>query len=221
MHPVNRVICFFIFAFFLSHANLTQLAVYAAMLILYLLIVGSEFLPVYRLMLRLRWFFLSIVVLYIWLEPAGTSSLTAGLTQAFMRIALLCLLIVASYLFVIRIPRDDLMACIYWICYPSRWLGLSPERIALRTRLVVDAVGVLHKEFQAVKPETKLGIAERIRTLADEAGVWFSRIDEKSESASLVRFELSTTTPPSLRDWVFSLSFMLALSIFYKLTVSI
>ena len=221
MHPVNRVVSFFIFAFFLSHASSFQLVVYAATLLAFFLLMGNQIVVVSKLVFRLRWFFLSIIVLYVWLEPSGANAMKSGIFAAMMRILFLCAFIFAAYLFVIRIPRDQLMGCVYWLGYPCKWFGLSPERLALRTRLVVDAVGVLRTEFQVTSSGEKVAFMQRIRNLGSEAASWFSRIEQRSEAVKLESYELPAILAPRLKDWFFSLCFLAVLLVFSRLTASL
>ena len=95
---------------------------------------------------RLRWFYLSIAVLYLWFTP-GTALAPAlgawspsleGLAQGLSRVAVLVLLLTAVRLLFHTSRRDELVAAIAWWSRPLATLGLDPSRLGLRLVLALE-----------------------------------------------------------------------------------
>lgn len=95
---------------------------------------------------KLRWFFLSIVVLYLWFYPGellwpqlgALSPVREGLNEALLRIASLLIIISYCGFLVCLTPREQLIAGIQWILAPLRLIGVETERFAVRTALVLE-----------------------------------------------------------------------------------
>lgn len=103
---------------------------------------------IFRLVVRLRWFFLSILVLYTWFTPAlpgeplqgGISSLMPGLIAGSERILALVIIVGYAGLLLLFSSRDEIIGGIYTLLTPMKWLGIEPERLAVRLGLVLGYV---------------------------------------------------------------------------------
>jgi energy-coupling factor transport system permease protein len=97
---------------------------------------------------KLRWFFLSIVILYFWFYPGidllpllgRFSPSVEGVNQAALRISSLLLVISYSGFLLLLTPRDDLVSGIQILLSPLRFVGIDSHRIALRLGLVLSIV---------------------------------------------------------------------------------
>jgi len=97
---------------------------------------------------RLRWFFLSILVVYLWFTPGvpllsplgGWSPTVEGLQLGGQRV--LGLLTVIGYsVFLLRLTaRDELIAGLDQLLAPLSRVGFDADRLALRLGLVLDLV---------------------------------------------------------------------------------
>ena len=165
MHPVIRIICFLVFVVCLSRADAGQLFLAMALLLLLYLYSPVNFLqPAVSMLRRLRWFFLSILVLYIWMTPDVSllstdtilSFLSPGVTAALGRIFSLLLIVFAVSYLLASLSQSQLIAAIYWLVAPFAYLGLAREKVVLRLALSIEAAEKLVKAPRfTVKNECK------------------------------------------------------------------
>ncbi len=169
MHPVIRIICFLVFVASLSRANAGQL--FLGLGLIFLLFFSSTthfFQQAFVMLLRLRWFFLSILVLYFWMTP-DTSLLTdssnlfsfipAGIISGLERIFSLVLVVLGVSYLLASLKQEQLIAAIYWLVSPFVYLGLERDKMVLRLAMGMEAVGRLSR-MARVKDENENRVGE-------------------------------------------------------------
>lgn len=149
MHAHVRVVAFLVFAGFLSAGGVARLWAALALLVL---VYGAAGLPhlagLGRAFKRLRFLWLSLVLLYFWFTPGDAlwpalgswSPSVAGVREGLVRIGVLALMLAAAQLLLQSTPTERLVAALYWLCTPLQWLGLDRGRFALRLVLVLETV---------------------------------------------------------------------------------
>ena len=92
------------------------------------------------LLKRLRWLFLSLLILNLWLHSPTFTWLPsmAGLILALERIMALIIILLAAHLFLSTTPTSDIIAAWQWWLQPFAKIGT--ERLAIRLALVLDTV---------------------------------------------------------------------------------
>ncbi|MEA1890032.1 MAG: hypothetical protein U9N50_09680 [Pseudomonadota bacterium] len=132
---------------------------------------GSQILKLAR---RLRWFFLSIVILYFWFYP-GTDLLplmgrfspsVEGANQAALRISSLLIIISYCGFLLLLTPRDDLVSGIQFLLSPLKIFGIDSQRFALRLGLVLSIVPQMSEQQNLSAKEKKI---KNISDLIDRA----------------------------------------------------
>lgn len=106
---------------------------------------------------RLRWFFLSIVILYFWFYPGMDllpsfgrySPSVEGVNQAALRISSLLLVISYSGFLLLLTPRNDLVCGIQFLLFPLRFIAIDSRRFALRLGLVLSIVPQMSEQHLA------------------------------------------------------------------------
>ncbi len=101
-----------------------------------------------RMMRRVRWLLLAILILYGWFTPGAAlipawapySPSLEGLQQGLLRAAVLLAIVAAVYLLITTTPRGDLVAGLLWCGRPLRRLGVDDQRFAVRLVLALEAV---------------------------------------------------------------------------------
>lgn len=123
---------------------------------------------------RLRWFFLSIVILYFWFYP-GTDLLpllgryspsVEGANQAALRISSLLIIISYCGFLLLLTPRDDLVSGIQFLLSPLKIFGIDSQRFALRLGLVLSIVPQMSEQQNLSAKEKKI---KNISDLIDRA----------------------------------------------------
>lgn len=116
LHPHIRLVSFLIFAAFVA--------------------VGKPW-PLLR---RMRWLFLSLLIICLWFTPGqpllptfSSTPTLEGIEEGLQRIVALVLLALAASLLLQTTPRAPLLAALGWI-------GIKTERLAVRIALTLEAV---------------------------------------------------------------------------------
>ena len=125
---------------------------------------------------KLRWFFLSIVILYFWFYP-GTDLLPSlgrfspsveGVNQAALRISSLLVVISYSGFLLLLTPRDDLVSGIQYLLSPLGFIGIDSQRFALRLGLVLSIVPQMSEQQHLPGEKKKINnVSELIDRAAD------------------------------------------------------
>ncbi len=159
-----------------------------------------------RMLLRLRWLFLAIVVLYGWMSPGqalfpGMESLSPsreGVMSGLQRLSGLVLIMSsASYLLACTNQRQ-LFSGLYSLLSPVSLLGLSRDKIVLRLALTMNSVQAIRSIVSAAAttkhPTGFLGLPTRLA----EA---FARVIQAAETATLDVVEIEVLAPPAAWQW--------------------
>lgn len=142
---------------------------------------------------KLRWFFLSIVILYFWFYPGMDllpslgrfSPSVEGVNQAALRISSLLVVISYSGFLLLLTPRDDLVSGIQFLLSPLGLIGIDSQRFALRLGLVLSIVPQMSEQLHLPGEKKKINnVSELIDRAAD-------MIKSASEQAN--HFELNDT----------------------------
>lgn len=148
MHPVIRIFCILCLAGLLARPSALVLLVCGFLVATAALVVRVPPMRIIRVVLRLRYLLLVILLLYGWTLPgdplipwAGRwSPAVQGLMAGGMHILALIVLVAGVQVLLISTPRGSLVAALRWWFYPLRLIGLSADRSALRLVLVMEAV---------------------------------------------------------------------------------
>jgi hypothetical protein len=153
MHPLIRVLCFLVFAAWLAWGGVHRLMFGAALLAcLYVLVSPASIRTAGTMIRRLRWFLVSLLIVYGWFTPGRPLGLDAGstlaplvptaegLAEGLLRCAALLVIVLAVNLLLQTTSREQLLGAILGLARPFTVLGLSRERLALRMVLVMEAV---------------------------------------------------------------------------------
>jgi hypothetical protein len=162
-----------------------------------------------RMILRMRWFLLSILILYAWFMP-GDAFLRAlgalspsqqGLAEGLVRCSVLIVILSLVHWLVGASSRQQLIQGIYWLAGPLIWLGVKPQTMAVRLVLVLEAVPLVQRKLQN-RPQIADADATRTgRIVAQAVGVVTAALNE-ADSAELVEIELPAGRPPSPGEWM-------------------
>lgn len=180
-------------------------------------------LPAWRLartVWRLRFFYLSLIVLYGWISPGepalpalgAFSPSLAGLVSALRYIAVLAVIAMTVQLLMAALSRDELVGALRWWLKPLGVLGLERDRVALRLILVAEVL----PRLQALARETTGGTAAQRGPVAvtRRAAAVFERAVAEAETAPPPRIELPALRAPPARDWLLSASALAVLVLF-------
>jgi energy-coupling factor transporter transmembrane protein EcfT len=211
-HPVIRIVSFVVLTAFLALGAAVNILIGAAvMALLYVRIKGQAWKNARRMLRRMRWLFLSIAVIYLWLTPgepvvSGAKAFAPwlptvdGLWQGGLRISSLALMVVAASLLLHVTARNQMLAALRWLLTPLGVLGMPHERFAVRAALTLEAVTQVQGQVRgalATGPATATPVS-RIGALA---AVMFSIVMQEAELAPCSAIEMPALRSPPLWQW--------------------
>ena len=154
LHPAIRII----FLLFLCIASAS--ANHAQLLFTFLLLsvgFGLGQIPLLiktlKLFYRLKWLFISILLVYLFLTPnSSPNGHFAAFEAGVIRIASLLLLIAAVNLLVQSASPSEFLAGLLWLMAPLQKCGVPTHRIAVRMALTLEMIPQLQNQFQNSNP---------------------------------------------------------------------
>src|SRR3569623_851769 len=153
MHPVIRLVCIMMLSLALAVGGWLHLLLGALVAaVLFARAGAAAWATIMPMMRRMRWLWLSLVVIYFWFTPgvavvpvpdawAAWVPTVEGLALGALRIAALALMVVTAGLLLHFTPREQLFAALHWLTAPLGLFGVSRERVAVRVALTLAAVG--------------------------------------------------------------------------------
>jgi len=138
--------------------------------------------------MRLRWFFLSLLVLH-----------------AFHNLAVLIIIVLASHLLMFTTSIQQLVAALLWWLYPFKKLGFHTERFAVRLSLIFETVETVQK-FQVASSSTS---KNPLKKITETVSNLFIQILHHAETTPLVNLEIAETKSPPLWQWIYPVLLMI------------
>lgn len=211
MHPVICIVSFATLSVFVATAQAANLILSSILLSSLYWIGNTPIDPALKMLRRMRWFFISILVLYFWFTPGDVlvpglpgwlSSLLPsknGFQEGIARLVALVVIVVAANLLLRSTTREQLLGAIYWLIAPL--FKLAAERVALRMVLTIEAV----EKVQPIISATLKDI-QHARSLG-EIGVTTASIFNKTLAGAgqeaLAKIDIPTAGSPPLYQWLY------------------
>ncbi len=220
MHPVIKIILFLIYATAVAFGGASTLLAGAVLVVaLYLPGPRERLLLALRMLRRMRWFFLSIALVYLLFTPGRLlfsvwpwGPTVEGLVEGGQRIASLVLIVFAVNLLLRTTPRPALISAILWCLMPLAWVGLPRERLAVRIALTLDAVDSVQVIYRhrsrddeppaAIRPAS---LKARLWRIGATAQRLVTAVIEQAESAPAVAIEVPRPSNPPWIQWLYPL----------------
>lgn len=229
IHPVIRVVCFLVLAAFVAFGGVYDLALGFLIILGVILFKRLQSLELsIRIIKRMKWLFLSILVIYLWFTPgdplfslpyAGIPTLQ-GMQTGLLRVASLILIILAVNYFVSAIARNKLVEAIVWLLYPLNWFRIDHKLLALRIALVLELIPkVQHivletrQQYESERPgdreeETKQHsrlIFSRVVSVSYLVERLFERVVNEAFNMQPERIPISFQSRPPFMQWLLPL----------------
>ena len=209
MHPVIKIILLLMLCLLATiHTPQSLIAVLSLVLAGYVL-TSLFYLRHIRIMIaRLRWFLISILVVYLWFTPGepifDMSYLPSseGLIMGFSRLVSLLAIILAVNLLIRSTKKDDLISSIIWMTYPLTLAGFSRERLAVRIALTFDAITDVemmmlnekNKKTESTSPMQRISLA---------MVSIYQQIISRAESSDCKTIMISRPMAPPVYQWLY------------------
>lgn len=162
MHPVIKIVSLIILTVFVTQGRWLTLLLSTIFLLPYYLQHSELWLSAIKMLLRLKWFFLSIFVIYFFYTPQLSStdinsiaSLLMSLSERSMtgllRIAVLIIIIFAVNIFIKTTRKEDILSALLWIFSPLNFFNLNIDRMLLRAILTLEYIEELSLRLSCYK----------------------------------------------------------------------
>ncbi len=154
LHPATKIFALVLMAVFIQGLKLNQLLVLGSILLSGLIYVGVR--AFVSMIWRMRWLFLSMTFIYAFATPGeyiphwpmDVAPTYEGLKGAAHQIATMTIVLAGIALLLATSSREALMAGIYFLIQPLRFVGLTPARFTARLYLTLQYIDD-HQKAQA------------------------------------------------------------------------
>jgi energy-coupling factor transporter transmembrane protein EcfT len=210
IHPAIRIITLMVFAMLICRADIMHLSLAGlVLLVLYTRMESAAIRMAMAMIMRMRWFFLSLLLIYGWLSPDPVSGQPVywgwpsaeGLAAGCRQIAALVLIMLAVNLLLRSSRREELLQAIYWLAWPLSWLGVSRSRLALRLVLVLDRVAIVREQADQVLVEQQAGVRGRLATIVSAATRIITRTLEQADHMADEQVIFQPLASPPWYQW--------------------
>ncbi|MCC6301535.1 MAG: hypothetical protein IT489_01880 [Gammaproteobacteria bacterium] len=215
MHPLIRVVCFLVFSACLAFGRGADLLCGALLLAAaYLMTSPRLLLSAARMVSRMRWFLLSLLIVYGWFTPgpplfgdegarfAALWPSREGLEEGVLRAALLAAIVAGANLLLRTTSREQMLLAVYGLARPLALFGVSRERVAVRMVLVIEALDPVRRivtERMAAAP----GGRPDLRSAGRFASGLMQHVVRESETVACGSVQLSGAGAPPPAQWVY------------------
>lgn len=118
------------------------------MIVLFALLVYYKAGDFLNLLRRMRWLLIFLLLVYAFNTPGeyvaqwpfDIAPTHEGIAAGLMQTARVCIMLAGVALLLTTTTRDNLMAGFFLVLYPLKWIGLNPERLAVRLWLTLHYV---------------------------------------------------------------------------------
>ncbi|NOX76062.1 MAG: hypothetical protein GXP17_05505 [Gammaproteobacteria bacterium] len=213
MHAVIQIVSFLVLGTAVSVGD-GQLLLASTLLVvpLYLVSGWRHWPQAWKMLARLRWLFLSMLIVYLFFTPGQLlwpglewSPTVEGLGQGLLRIGSLVLLVLAVNLLIAGSEQAAFLSAIVWCLRPLRIIGLQHERLAVRLTLALDAVSEIRSGDRVRgKATTKQG--SKIQAIVQTATRLFGDAETRARSVVPHQIVLPEETHPPLIQWLIPLA---------------
>jgi len=217
LHPAVRIISFLVLGAYLAMGRPMDLAAAGLILaLLYVVLEQAHLGAALKMLRRMRWFFLSICIIYFWFTP-GTPvwpgvplryeawlPTLEGVQLGLTRGSALALFVFGVTLLLQTTPRNGLISGIRWLVRPLPLPGQFHDALALRIALVLETVPKLQPMVQAALPARHEGEGALERIGRAAASLVSLTVDE-AQRATCETIELPPQRHPPLMQWLWPL----------------
>lgn len=214
LHPAVRIISFLVLGASLAVGRPLDLAVAGLILAgLYGVLAHARVGAAVKMLRRMRWFFLSIFIIYLWFTP-GTPvwpgiplryeawlPTLEGVELGLTRGTALALFVLGVTLLLQTTPRNGLISGIRWLVRPLPLPGRFHDVLALRIALVLETVPKLQPMIQAALPERNSS-GRVMKRIGCTAATLVALAADEAQGAPCETIELPPQRHPPLVQWL-------------------
>jgi len=160
------------------------------------------FTTAYPLLKRLRWFFLSLLILELWFHSPHWLPTFEGLFSAIKNIGSLILMVLAAHLLLKTTPTPQIIAALQWWLSPLRFFGYSSTTLAVRLTLILETVEIVQQYYQSPSINQSASPFEKI---TQQAIRLITQIQYYAETTPLRTLAIPQLPSPPVWQWGYPL----------------
>lgn len=153
-----------------------------------------------RSLLRMKWFFLSILIVYLALDPVG-NTLFVQLLQGIKRVFILVLIFLLVAWLIRNTQREQIISAIIMLLSPFRTIGLPTRIIALRVELVLANITNVQTYLAGVINTSEIRKNTLKETGRDLSGLYLKMV-KLADQVPLEEVVINQQIPPSFKQWL-------------------
>ncbi len=245
MHPVIKIVSLIILTIFNTQGGWLTLLLSSIFLLPYYCLHSELFLSAITMLLRLKWFFLSLFFLYYFYTPSISSvdihsfytllsSLSERSMTGLLRISVLIVIIFAVNIFIKTSTKEEILSALLWIFSPLNFLNINIDRMSLRAILTLEYIEELSLRLSLYKTQYKnkkpkhnylasnnifMNIIQQKKEsffhLMEHLGIILHDIINEADNTSGKSYTISCLSAPSIKQLLFPL--LLCLSLYLTL----
>lgn len=157
MHPVIKIISLIILSVYITQGGWLTLLFTGALVLPFYVYKPSLWKSARIMIWRLKWLFLSILLIYLFFTPKLSSTLTQLnpylylLLPGLFRVLVLINLILAVNLLIKTTSKDEILTALLWIFFPLSWFHIDIDRFLLRAVLSIEYIELLNLKLSEIK----------------------------------------------------------------------
>ena len=224
MHPAIKIVNLVIVSIFLTQGGWSTLLLTGALLLPFYIVQIDLWRPAIKMIFRLKWFFISILLIYYIYAPDIAQSTQTIINQisgqaapGFFRISVLVFILFSVNLFIRTTSKEEILSALLWLFLPLKFVNINIERLSLRAILTLEYIEVLSrrlteykkiKSFQAPRNSNVAFYAKKklaFLHLIKDSGIILREILEEAETTSGKSYTIDCLESPKLIQFVLPL----------------
>ncbi len=229
MHPVIKIVNLVIVSIFLTQGSGFTLLLTGALLLPFYIRQLDLWHPAVKMLFRLKWFFISILLIYYLYTPDAALTTQTTIRQiseralpGLFRIAVLVFILFSVNLFIRTTSKEEILSALLWLFSPLKLLAINTQQIALRAVLTLEYIEVLSRQLIRYKEKKNLQNHKESNffrqkkiaflQLIEHSGIILYDILEQAESTSGQSYTIDCLEPPDFIQFLFPLMLCLLFS---------
>ena len=222
MHPFIKILCLLATTVLLISASPMRTLVIVIILSLLLLFMGLEyFQAIWKMCKRMKWFWLSLLVLYGWFIPGTPIFIFEnisveyipsidGLSAGGLRATALLSIVSAVVLMMKSTSQEELIVSIMWLISPLRLFKIKTAQFSARLVLTLDTVTNTENSIKDALDKTNKQTSIFQRGI-DSMATLLENIETRAIKNSDAKIVLPKLDTPELYQWLIPLILIIGL----------
>jgi|GEM_PF-1958489 len=236
MHPAIRIISLIIVTIFITQGSWLSILLVCLLLLPFYFKQPEYLFSAVKMAVRLKWFFLSILLLYFYYTPElpQEQNSLAQIEQRFipglMRISILLTILFAVNLFIKTTSKEQILAALLWLFSPLKLFHIEIDRMALRAILTIEYIEYIAERLKHYQTQSRQknhqsdnikdsGYIEKKRQsivqLVRHSAIILTEIIAEAENTASKSYSITLLQSPLKKQFVFPL--LLCISLYFTL----